>query len=375
MADTNVRPVRSRGDRRRFLQLPWQIYRNDPCWVPPLRYHQKQLVGFAAHPFYQQASAEAFLAERAGETLGRILAIENRAYLSRYPKDPCGFIGFFESVNDREVAHALFDAARDWLAARQLHVIRGPANPSHNYEWGLLIRPSDMPPSFLMTYNPNYYVDLWESYGFVKAQDLLTFSGHKDVLSTLGKKIYMVAQEAKKRFRVKVRPMEPRHFVRDMGIFLHLYNQACAGNWGHIPMSPAEVLAVGHGMKHLIVPELAQIAEIDGKPVGAVLGLLDYNSIIRQMDGRLLPWGFLKILRQKRQLRRLRIVSTNVLPEYQRWGVGVVLASYLVPAAMEWPVDTGEFSWVLESNDLSRKSLESANLFMEKVHRVYEFNG
>ena len=128
-----------------------------------------------------------FWSEDGGETLGRILAIKNRAYLDRYPHDPCGFVGFFESVNDRGVADSLFDAAREWLAARHLDVIRGPANPSHNYDWGLLIRPFDMSPSFLMTYNPDYYIDLWESYGFVKAEDILTFVGHKQELSTLGK--------------------------------------------------------------------------------------------------------------------------------------------------------------------------------------------
>lgn len=367
-----VRPVASRRDQAQFLALPWQLHRDDPLWVPPLRGNQRELVGFARHPFYQTAASQAFLAIAGGEVLGRILAIDNSAHRQRYPQEECGFVGFFESRDDPRIAEGLFVAARQWLGQRGLKIVRGPVNPSLNYECGLLIGPFDRPPTFMMTYNPSYYPALWEGHGFVKAQDLLSFVGHKSKLQTMNKKILVVAQEARKRFDIKLRPLDPKRFLHDVHLFLDIYNRSNERNWGHVPMSPAEVTKASKGLRHLIVPALTQIAEVEGKPVGAAFGVLDYNPLIRQIDGRLFPLGFWKIWRDRHQLRRIRLVSTNVLPEYQMWGIGVSLAAYLVPAALQWPIHEGEFSWVLESNHLSRKTLERADLAVEKTHRIYE---
>jgi GNAT superfamily N-acetyltransferase len=138
-------------------------------------------------------------------------------------------------------------------------------------------------------------------------------------------------------------------------------------------MSNLEIRHVSKSLQHLIVPELTMIAEIEGKPVGCIFGLLDYNPRIKEIDGRLFPFGFLKLIRNKQEIHRVRLVSTNVLPEYQRWGIGVVLAAHLVPPALEYGICEGEFSWVLESNHLSRKTLERGNLRQEKRHRIYDF--
>lgn len=351
------------------------LYRDDPNWVPPLRANQKELLGFKYHPFYDQARICNFVALRNGLPCGRIAAIDNQAHNRAHPDDRRGFIGFFECIDDQQVANQLFDSARQWLRERGLVDVRGPTNPSLNYECGLLVQNFSMPPTFLMTYNPPYYQRLWEEYGFVKAQDLYSFSGHRDQLRMMEKKIFFVVQEATRRFDIRVRKMDTSRFAGEVRTFLALYNDSMEGNWGHVPMSTAEILHVSRNLRHLIVPQLAQVAEINGRPVGAVLGLLDYNPRIKQIDGRLYPFGFLKIVRNRRQIRRIRIVAANVVPEYQRWGLGLVLAAHLLPPALEWGIEEGEFSWVLESNQLSRKSLERGNVSLEKIHRIYDCFG
>ncbi len=365
-------PVRTHRQKKQFLELPWKIYREDPLWVPPLRSNQKELVNYKYHPFYDDAEIETFLGVLDGEVVGRIAAILCHGHNRLHPTEQRGFVGFFESVNDQSVANGLFDAARDWFSKRGIDELRGPMNPSMNYECGLLVENFDMPPTFMMTYNARYYPQLWESYGFVKAQDLLTFTGLKQDIETMEKKIAYVAEGAIERFGIRVRPLRRRKFMEDVRTFLDIYNKSLVGNWGHIPMSDKEVNHTAASLRFLLVPHLTIIAEVDGKPVGSMLGLLDYNRRIRGMDGRLFPFGFLQLLTRRSEIKRLRLVSTNVLPEYQRWGVGIVLGNSILKPALDFGMEEGEFSWVLESNHLSRRTLERANIAVEKVHRIYD---
>ncbi len=373
MPAVEVRPVRSRSEKKLFLNLPWKIYRNWPAWVPPIRQNQKELVGYRAHPFYEQAEIATFLAFRNGEPCGRVAAIDNDVHNRTHPDEKRGFVGFFESENDQHVANALFDAARGWLANRGLHDLRGPTNPSINYEWGLLTDAFDLSPTFLMTYNPPYYVDLWEQYGFEKVQDLFTYCGRKEDLAKVKDKIHFIVREARGRFGIHVRPLDKRNFKAEVRTFLSIYNSALAGTWGYVPLSEKEIEYFSASLRHLIVPELTIFAEINDKIVGCMFGLLDYNPRIKKIDGKLYPWGFLQLLMRRHELKRIRLVSTNVMPEYQRWGVGAVLAIEMIEPGLAFGMEEAEFSWVLESNTLSRKTLEKGGLDREKTHRIYDW--
>jgi GNAT superfamily N-acetyltransferase len=172
----------------------------------------------------------------------------------------------------------------------------------------------------------------------------------------------------------RVRPLDRSRFQEDVEAFLHIYNRSLANTWGFVPMSEGEVRHLAQGLKHLIVPELAIGVEIDGRLVGAEFGLPDYNPRIRQIDGRLFPFGFWRLLRKKNEIKRIRVISANVLPEYQRQGLGVVLLNGLVPKAMEWGIEEAEFSWVLESNLLSRRSLEKGGAIRAKTYRLYDWD-
>jgi len=364
-----VTPV-SRRDKKRFLLLPWEIYKNDPYWIPPLLASEKGLLGYAKEPFYERNQIQTFLAVRDGKVVGRIAAILNVGHLERY-NDKVGFFGFYESIDDQAVADALFAAAADWLKERGCETMRGPMNPSMNHTVGLLIEGFDSSPFFMMTYNPAYYERLFENVGLAKAQDLYAFLGKIDMLPKVRERYLRTVEMIEERYAVKLRPLDKKNFEADVRMFLDIYNKSLSSTWGFVPFSDAELREMAASMKYLMVPELAIVAEVDGKPVGATFCLPDYNPRIKAINGRLFPFGFLKLLRKRSEIKRMRIISTNVLPEYQMTGLGLVLLNALVPKTLECGVQEAEFSWVLESNQYSRGSLEKGGAVPKKTFRVY----
>ncbi len=354
------------------MRFGWDHYRGDPNWIPPLRTNFKELLNYVPHPFYDDAEIQTFLAVRDNRVVGRIAAIIDHAH-NRTFEELRGMFGFFECVDDQTVADSLFDAVRQWHRSHDIELMRGPVNPSMNYECALLVDGFDSPPTFMMTYNKPYYGKLIEDYGFTKSQDLYAFWGHIDMLDDIDPKLFFVVEEAQKRFNVKVRPLDTKNLEKDVGSFLDIYNKALPGQWGFVPLSNAELKHMVGGLKHLITPEMTTIAEVDGEPVGVVFGLLDYNPIIRKIDGKLFPFGFLRLLFGRKKIKRVRLISTNVLPQYQRWGLGVVLLARLVPEAKVWGIEDAEFSWVLESNKLSRGTLERGGAKLTKTYRIYDF--
>jgi GNAT superfamily N-acetyltransferase len=373
MSSLVVQAVSTRRQRKDFLLFPWSHYRSDPNWIPPLRRNQEELAGYRAHPFYEHNEVQTFVAYRSGQVCGRIAAILNRGHVERH-QDRRGFFGFLECTDDQEAANALFDAVRQWFAQRDISRLRGPTNPSLNYELGLLIEGFDSAPFFMMTYNPPYYARLIETYGFRKAQDLYAYWGHVDMLPAVTARLDPIARQIIDHYKIRLRPVNKRRFREDVEAFLSIYNRSLASTWGFVPMSESEVRHMAGGLRRLIVPELALGAEIDGQLVGAVFGLPDYNPRIKEIDGRLFPFGFLRLLRNKRGIKRIRVISANVVPEYQRLGVGLVMIHGLVPKAVEWGIEEAEFSWVLESNGLSRGSLEKGGAKRTKTYRLYDLD-
>lgn len=372
MTQLSIVPVQSRRQQKQFLDLPWQLYEGDPNWIPPLRMSIKELVGFSRHPFHQHNKVQPFLALQDGKPVGRVAAIINQAHIDRY-KDRRGFFGFFECVDDQHVANQLFDTVRAWFADRDIVDMRGPANPSLNYECGLLIDGFDTTPFFMMTYNRPYYGGLIEGYGFRKVQDMYAFWGHIDMLRQLDKKLEFIVAESTRRFNIKPRALDSRRFKEEVHTFLDLYNKSLAGTWGFTPLSDGEVDHLAASLKMLIVPELTSIAEVDGKVVGASFALLDYNPRIKKINGRLFPFGFARLLMNKRAIKGIRLISTNVTPEFHKWGLGLVLLHNLVAPALRWGIEEAEFSWVLESNTLSAGSLRRGGAKLTKTYRMYDY--
>lgn len=371
MSSISVTPVSTRQDRKEFLQLAWDLYQDDPNWVPPLLDNIKQMLGWKKHPFHEIADVECFLTRKDGKVVGRIAAIHNREHNREY-KEERGFFGFFECIDDQDVANALFDAASDWCRQRKLTALRGPANPSMNYECGLLIDGFDSMPVFMMTYNRPYFEKLVDTYGFSKAHDLLAYLGDVGQLPDVEHKLGPIIEQAKERSGATIRPMNRARFKQDVDIFLEMYNRACGEMWGFVPLTRGEVHALGATLKWLLVPDLALIAEADGKTVGVVIGLPDFNPAIKKIGGRLFPFGLFKLLAAKKKIDLFRVVSIDVVPEFQRWGLGLVLMNGLVPKALELGVSRAEFSWVSEDNSLARMGLEKGGARQYKTYRMYD---
>ncbi|HEV3023701.1 MAG TPA: GNAT family N-acetyltransferase [Pirellulales bacterium] len=371
MSEVVVKPISSRQDRRSFVELPWTLYRGDANWMPPLRRNQEELLGYRHHPFHQHAEVQTFLARINGQVCGRIAAIVNHEH-NRLFHEQRGFFGFFESIDDQRVATALFDAAKAWLTQRGMLEMRGPTNPTMNYECGLLIDGFDSPPVFMMTYNPPWYAALCEAYGFRKTHDLLAYIGRKEQLPQVEAQLGPLADQAQERCNAIIRPLNTSRFRHDVDLFVDLYNRSLVAMWGFVPLPPEEMKSLAFSLRWLLLPELTMFAEVDGVAVGAVVGLPDYNPRIKQIDGRLLPFGWFHLLRNRKGMKCIRVISINVVPEYQRWGLGLVLMRSLVPKALEMGVTESEFSWVSEDNTMARLGLEKGGAKHYKTYRMYD---
>jgi GNAT superfamily N-acetyltransferase len=366
-----VEPVLSAAQRRRFVELPWAIYRDDPHWIPPLRGNLVRMLDYTHSPFYADAEIRTFLATRGGRDVGRIAAIVNHAHNRRYAERR-GFFGFFECEDDVATATALFTAAETWLASQGMTAMRGPTNPSMNHECGLLVDGFHESPTFMNTYNPSWYGSLFDRCGFRRAHDLYAFSGSLDALAAVVDRLAPITEACQRRHGVVLRPFRMASFRSEVRTFLDIFNRSFEKLWGFVPMAEAEIADMAGDLRLLLVPELTAIAEMKGTAVGAVFALPDYNPRIKAIDGRLFPFGFLRLLWNKRAIRRVRVISANVVPEYQTFGLGLLLLTSLLPAARRRGVEEVEFSWVHESNHLSYGVLDRIGMQITKTYRLYD---
>jgi len=353
-----------------FVKLPWSIYGNDPHWVPPLQIAVKELLDKAKHPFYANADAEFFVARRDGKAVGRIAAIIDRNH-NKFHEEKAGFFGFFESIDDLEVAKSLLKTAREWVKTRGAEFIRGPVNPSTNYECGLLVEGFDSSPMVMMTYNPRYYPRLLEQAGFQKVKDLYSFVNTADGVDL--EKIGRVSDRAMKRHNVTVRPVNMKDFQGEVSRIWDVYNAAWSRNWGFVPMTREEFFLMGKEMKQILKPEMVLIGETAGRMIGFALALPDVNVALKPANGRLLPTGLLKILYYQRKIRAVRVIALGVVEEFRASGVAAGFYAALVRNARKLGYDQEcEMSWILEDNVLMTRSLELMGAKRSKTYRLYQ---
>jgi len=355
----------------RFIEFPYGLYRADPYWVPPLRIAQKELLDPKRHPFHRHAQVQPFLARRDGRVVGRIAAILDPNH-NRFHQEEAGFFGFFECVDDQDTASALLGAARDWLRERGAKVIRGPMNPSTNYECGMLVEGFDSSPLVMMPYNPRYYPELIERAGLRKAADLYAYDLPTSQMRL--DKVGRVAKLAAGHNQVAIRSIRMKDFAREVEAVWEVYNSAWSRNWGFVPMTREEFQFMAKDMKTILDPELILLGEVEGRVVGIALALPDINQALRHAGGRLLPLGLLKILYHKRSIRDLRVLVLGVREEYRTAGVAAAFYAELLGRACRLGYKGAECSWVLEDNVLMRRSIEAFGGKRYKTYRIYEWN-
>ncbi|HEY6000745.1 MAG TPA: hypothetical protein VI078_15775 [bacterium] len=363
--------MRTKADERRFIDFLYTHYRDAKHWVAPLRMERRKLIDTRKNPFYRHAERELFLAERGGKIVGRIGAIVNHNHNRRH-NDRVGFFGFFESVDDPQVAAALLEAARGWLRGRGMDAMRGPANPSVNDEYGLLVEGFDLPPAVMMPYNPPYYAALLEGCGLRKARDLYAYllTTPETVANAKLKRAHEVFQ---KRSGLVYRSLNMKDFPAEIARIKQVYNRAWQGNWGEVPMTDEEFDALAADFKQVVEPELVLFAETPaGDVAGFALNLPDINQVLKDNPRGGLLRGLWLLLTRRRRIDFCRVMVLGVLPEYRRTGAAGVLFYEYALRAVKLGYRGGEASWILEDNVMMVRAAEMMGGRLYKTYRIYE---
>ncbi|HEX7071928.1 MAG TPA: hypothetical protein VF190_14030 [Rhodothermales bacterium] len=366
--------VASRSDLKAFVDFPFRLYESYPHWVPPLRRDVAALLNRSKNPFFEHGDIVPFLARNSsGEVVGRIAAIVNGMHLRKYD-DAVGFFGFFECVEDPEVARALILAADAELAVRGLKTMRGPANPSLNDVAGLLVGGFDREPSIMMPYNPAYYVDYLASNGFKRVMTMWAYYVHRKYVQTekLRRGVELVHRRTP---GLRIRSLDMGRFRQEASIILDLYNEAWSDNWGHVPMTEREFAHLAKEMKQIVDPRLVFIIEDDTGPVAFSITLPDLNLALKHVrDGRLLPLGLPKLLAYAKfgAVHECRTLLMGVRKKYQGRGLDAVLNLATITEGPKLGYMASELSWVLDSNAAMINSLHAIGAVVDKEYALFD---
>ncbi|MCK6527100.1 N-acetyltransferase [Myxococcota bacterium] len=376
-APATVSPVRvvpvSIDDRRakeRFIRFPWSIYPKGSPWCPPLFMDRRDFLNPAKNPFFDHACVQLFLAERGGEIVGRIAACEDRRGNAHWGSKAVNF-GFFECVDDDAVAGELLEAAADWGRARGLDRMVGPLSFNTNHEAGLLVEGFDEPPAIQMPYNPPYYRGLLERQGFEKEMDLYAWWLSATADPPQLPRLQRLAEKIREKAGIAVRNIRLKDWDAEVQRVQEVYNDAWDQNWNFVPFTDAEFRHTAKDLRMVVKEDLAYIAEHQGRPVAFSLTILDANQAIRHADGRLFPFGILRLLWHLRRIDRLRLIALGIRHGYRRRGIESVFYLETFAAARRLGYRGGEIGWTLESNDLINRAIEMMGGRKTKTYRAY----
>jgi len=367
--ELHIEEVRNRQDLMTFIRFPWRIYQGDRYWVPPLI--KDQLEKFSAnHPFRCHSEMTFLLAYRGEEVVGRIAGIIDHSFIE-FHQEKTGFFGFFESIQDSQVTRLLLSRVKDWLGGHGMEKMMGPMNPSTNDECGLLIDGFNSSPRLMMPYNPVYYNALLEEAGLKKAKDLYAYFIEQSTF-VAGRLSRIAAKLIRKEPNLRVRPINLRHFDEELKIVKEIYNQAWSKNWGFVPLTEAEIDDLAKNLKPLVVSDLVLFAYWQDEPVGFSASLPDYNKVLKRLNGKLGPLGFLKFLYFSRKIDTVRVMLLGVKHAFQKRGVEGLLYYETFKRGIRKGYFSAECSWILEDNLLMQHGIEAMGGKRYKTYRVYE---
>lgn len=363
-----VKQVVTKQELNRFIDFPWRIYKDNPHWVPPLKKDIRMKLNRKKHPFFEHAQMEMYLAYRNDKVVGRIAAVVDDRH-NEFHKEKTGFFGMFECVDDTDVAQKLYATAEKFCKDKGMDTFRGPVNLSMSDECGLLVEGFDYDPVIMMPYNPEYYLNLFESNGFSKAKDLYAYlKGEVGVVD----RIENLVKRVREKQHVKIRPINMKKFDEDVEIIKEIYNSAWELNWGFVPMTSNEMDLMAKELKPICEPELALFAEVNGEPVGVSITLPDFNSVLKKMNGKFNPVTVLKFLYYRKKITGLRGVIFGLKKEFRRTGINTVLYYETEIRGAKLGYNWCEMSWNLEDNDLINRFDEAIGGKLYKRYRIYE---
>lgn len=351
-----------------FVNFPFELYKRDPYWVGELKADTKKLLR-ADNVFWTHGERALFMAYQNGKPAGRILALINRAH-NEYHQENIGFFGFFDCVNDSSVSEALFKAAEDWLRSKGVTAVRGPANPSSNHVYGLLVDSFDSMPAIMMPYNYPYYAELIERAGFTKVKDLLAFHRTKD--DKFSERFTKVCARCTRGKGITLRRLNLKNLEQEAEIIREIYNKAWAENWGFVPLSKQEMADVVNELKLIVRPEGTCVLEADGVPAGFYIAIPNMNHALKELKGSLAnPWRILKALWAWRRIKDARLIMLGVAPEFRQRGIDLILIKHIVDHGVAvW--NEAELSWVLEDNEGIIRGIVECGCHPSKRYRLYQ---
>jgi hypothetical protein len=369
----DVTPVRSRRDKREFVELPYRLHANAERWIPPLRLERRLFISKRLNPFFKHGDAELFLARRDGRVVGRISAQVDHEF-NAYQANKWGMFGFLEVEDDDEAAAALLDAAADWLRARGRDRMVGPMEFTMNDGVGVLVEGFELEPFVREPWQPPYYQRLCEAHGLEKAVDLWMWELHIEGRDAIVPGIVEMAERLEPDHGIRIRHMTRRALRRDLDLFGETYNEAWKDNWGFTPYTRADLDAYHLDLQLVFDKNWFMAAEkIDtGETVGIAITVPDINQVLKKMKGRLLPFGWWHFLRRRKIIDRVRVGFLGVKPEYQHAGVAAGLYIEHFDMADATPQKWGEMGWILETNDAMNRGMEGMGGKVVKKYRVYE---
>jgi len=372
MSHVEIRQVTDSRDLKAFIEVPWAIYRDDPNWVPPLKFERKGAFS-EKNPFFEHARWQAWLAYRDGVPVGRISAQIDSLYLELHDAHT-GFFGMIEAPEDPEVFAALFDAAGRWLKEQGMQTALGPFNLGINQEIGCLVEGFNSPPYVMMGHARPYYDTLIEGQGYEKAQDVLSYELTKEMFALPDVVQRMVKRQAA---RMKLRQVDRKNKAAELETLRSIFNDAWSANWGFVPFTEKEFNAVGKELFMIMPPDFSWIVEVDGEPAAFMVLIPNLNEVIADLDGRLLPFGWAKLLwRLKvRSPKTARVALMGVRQKYQNTRLGPALAFRSILAlyepTMKRNMEKMEMSWILEQNKGIRNIIEKVGGVVSKRYRLY----
>lgn len=370
-APVTVTPVTA-SEKRTFILFQYELYRNEPNFVPPLVMERELVLDPKKNPWFQFGTMQLFLARRAGKVVGRIAAIDDPRY-NEFHGTRVGWFGFFECIDDVEVAKALYVAAEAWVKARGLAEILGPASPSSNSEWGFLLEGFELPPAILMPWTPKHYLTLTEAAGYTKAKDL--YAWRIDLTGELPPKVARVAEKVKQREGITMRSADLKEWDREVRIIKDIYNSAFERNWGFVPMTDAEFDQLGKDLKMILNTDLVLFAEVNKEPVAFCITVPDANQAIKKANGRLttfgLPIGLVKMMLELKRIKQGRLIALGIKKEYRKRGLDSVLMKETFEVGKRLGWTGGEIGWTLEDNDLVNRPIELFGCTRTKRYRIF----
>jgi len=365
-----IRKVSDKNDLRRFIELPYRLYQNDPVWAPPLRKEQWQRFNPRDNPMLKTCDYILYLLSDAGKVIGRVAAFIDHLAV-KFWNEPIGLFGSYECINNDEGSQMLLDSARKWLQDHGMKVMRGPWSFA-SQEWGLVIEGFEPPPVVLAPYNPSYYNHQLNSIGMKKAKDLLVYYADSKEGFQLPERYLALAKKVQKEYGIKLRPLDISHLKEEITTIVEIINCSIGTNWGFRPVTEEEARAMARDMKPILDPSAVVIAEgPNGEHIGFSISIPDINILLRGLNGRLFPFGWLKLWYGIPRLKQYRIWGLGIVPEYQMKGVGPLLYCHTYEMLYSRGVSL-EINWVLEDNDRMNNVLNKLGVKFLRRYRVYE---